>query len=94
MIGFFGLPKEIIILIYSFDNTYKLIYDESVRYIKMFINKDKLYEYNDNILTCISEYTSSYIFIRKYSSYDTYSEKYIILPFYKAILKLKIYKTK
>lgn len=90
MINFFNLPKDIILLIYSFDNTYRIIYDKSVRYIKMFIRKDKLYEYKNDVLICISDYTSSYIFIRKYSSYDIYTKKYLILPFYKAILNLKL----
>lgn len=33
---FFDLPKEIIIKIYLFDNTYKKIYDENIKIIKLF----------------------------------------------------------
>ena len=91
---FYNLPNEIITKIYTYDSTYKDIYDKNMDYIKNFINRNSLYHYNNDLWYCYYTKPSEdkYIFIRRYSSYYSAESKYTITNFYKAILNMKIHK--
>jgi len=90
---FYRLPDEIITQIYTFDNTYRYVYNKNLEYIKNFINKNTLYLYDNDLWHCYYTQPSEdkYVFIRRYSSFYSKESKYKITNFYKAILNMKIY---
>jgi len=87
----YDLPNEIVSKIYSYDSTYIDIYNNSIEYIKNFIDRNTLYEYDNDLWYCY--YTKSsedkYVFTRIYSSFYSTESKYKITNFYKAILNMK-----
>ena len=92
---FYNLPSEILTKIYTYDNTYRYIYNKSIEYIKKFINKNNLYSHNNDLWYCYYSTPSrdTYIFVRRYSCFNSKETKYITTNFYKAILTMKIHKT-
>ena len=92
---FYTLPEEIITKIYTYDNTYRDIYNKNIEYIKTFINRNTLYDYNNDLWHCYYTQPSedNYIFIRRYSSFYSTESKYTITNFHKAILNMRIHRT-
>ena len=92
---FYNLPNEIITKIYNYDSTYRDIYNKNIEYIKNFINRNTLYDYNNDLWYCYYTQPSEgkYVFIRRYSSFYSTESKYTITNFYKAILNMKIHRT-
>ena len=90
---FYKLPKEIIIKIYSYDSTYRDIYNENMNYIKNYFDKNTLYWYDDDLWYCyfIKPSEDKYVFIKRYYTYYSTGSNYLIKPFSKAILDMKIY---
>lgn len=64
---FFCLPEHIISYIYTFDNTYKIIYDINIIYIKTFINRYTLYLYKNDIWFYHFTYQNLHVFNKIYS---------------------------
>lgn len=89
---FYNLPNEIITKIYTYDTTYRDIYNKNMEYIKTFINRNTLYDYNNDLWYCYYTQPSEdkYIFIRRYSSFYSTESKYKVTNFHKAILNMKI----
>ena len=46
---FYNLQNEIITKIYTYDSTYRDIYNKNMEYIKTFINRNILYDYNNDL---------------------------------------------